>query len=126
MALMSGGGHGDSRFLAKTCLADGALFDVVGQRNELTVVCPGMMIFLPTRVVQCCLNKLGSGTSRTVLRERALRRTSKRKPPSGGVDEVACVEGAIVVHGDLGAGSKKMRHAVKDRGVRGIGLARLV
>ena len=31
-----------------------------------------------------------------------------------------------MIHGDLGAGSEKMRHAAEDRGVRGVGLARLV
>ena len=36
------------------------------------------------------------------------------------------MEGAVVVHGDLGADSEKMRHAVEDRGVWDVGLARLV
>ena len=76
------GGHGLSRFLARTKFADGTLLLVDGQRKVDTVKCIGMMSSSPMRVVHDCLN-LGSGSDQLALRAHGLQRTLNRKPPSG-------------------------------------------
>ena len=78
--MQKGGGHWPSRFLAETKLADGALFDVEGFRNELTVECPGMIVSSPTRLVRFYLNCCNE-TDKSILVDLEMRLTSKVYPP---------------------------------------------
>ena len=74
-------GQAESRFFAETTLADGALLEVEGRRNELTVEWPGMRMSSPTRVVQVRI-KSGRAIVESILRERGLRLISNWKSPS--------------------------------------------
>ena len=74
-------GHADSRIFTETTLADEALLEVEGRRNELTVEWPGMRMSSLTRVVQVRI-KSGREIVESILRERGLRLISNWKPPS--------------------------------------------
>ena len=77
--MSSDGGHGDSRFLADTMLADGALLLVEDLRKELTREWPGMRISSPQRVVQVRM-KSGKGIKKSIFFDRGFLLPSKRKP----------------------------------------------
>ena len=70
------------RFLAETCLADGALFEEFGRRKVLTMEWPGMIIFSATMEYHW-REKSGRGTDQRIFLDEAARLETKAKPPSG-------------------------------------------